>query len=76
MPPALRSPSKPSATVGWPPMMWARPRTGERHDEEADADAVVAAAVVGLAEQPEGADEQHERQRSRDIQPKVPLTTA
>ena len=25
MPPALRRPSKPSATVGWPPMMWARP---------------------------------------------------
>ena len=25
MPPALRRPSKPSATVGWPPMTWARP---------------------------------------------------
>ena len=38
---------------------------GERHDQEADADPVVAAAVDGLAEQPEGADEQHQRQQQR-----------
>ena len=37
--------------------------TGEGHDEEADADPVVAAAVVGLAEQAEGTDEQHERKQ-------------
>ena len=38
---------------------------GERHDQEADADPVVAAAVDGLAEQPEGADKQHQRQQQR-----------
>ncbi len=63
MPPAWRRPSKPSATVGWPPTTWARPQPAKRHDEEADADPVVAPAVVGLAEQPEGADKQHERQQ-------------
>jgi hypothetical protein len=38
---------------------------GKRHDEEADAHAVVSAAVYRLPEQPAGAHEEHERQDQR-----------
>ncbi|MCY1224730.1 hypothetical protein D9M72_369010 [compost metagenome] len=38
---------------------------GKGHDEEANADPVVAPPVRRLAEQPEGTDEKHERQQKR-----------